>query len=182
MTKRTCATRRSAIKLRNTEKYDIKKSALTIGKLYPVLKSADGKIIDGMHRKHVDKNWPEHIVNVSGHMATVARIVANVQRREVSPKEKTNMLRQLAEETHWTPEQIAEKTGMSISWVRKYLPYKYKNKEMGELAKKKHGKRRKLVRPANKCPNCGCTLIPVFICPECDYMVKERKIQVQEVK
>ena len=41
------ATRCSAIKLADTEEYDIKKSMEKIGPLYPVLKSADGKIIDG---------------------------------------------------------------------------------------------------------------------------------------
>jgi len=163
------APHRSATKFRKTDEYDIKKSLEKIGPLYPVLKSADGKIIDGLHRKHADKNWPEHVVNVSGHMTTVARIVANVQRREVSPREKTAMLKELAEETCWTPEQIAENTGMSMSWVRKYLPGKYKDEEMAELAKKKHRKRESL-RPNDECPDCGCTMIHVFICSECGYM------------
>jgi hypothetical protein len=172
----------SAITIEKTDEYDIRKSMEKIGHLYPVLKSKDGKIIDGIHRKHADKKWPELVVDVVGHMAAVARIVANVQRREVSPKEKTAMLKELAEETNWTPEQIAENTGMSTSWVRKYLPSKYKNKEMGELAKKKHGKRRKPARPSNKCPDCGCTMIPVFICSECGCMVEEGAIQLQGVK
>jgi ParB-like chromosome segregation protein Spo0J len=176
------APHRSAIKLAYTDDYDIKKSVEKLGPLYPVLKSADGKIIDGIHRKHADKNWPEHTVNVTGDMVLVARIVANMQRREVSPKEKTDLLKELAEATHWTPEQIAENTGMSISWVRKYLPSKYKNNEMAKLAKKKHAKRRKPVRPTNKCPDCGCTMIPFFICSECGCMVEEGAIQLQGVK
>jgi len=168
------ATRCSAIKLADTEEYDIKKSMEKIGPLYPVLKSADGKIIDGMHRKHADKNWPEYTVDVSGHMVTVARIVANVQRREVSPKEKTKMLRKLAEATHWTPEQIAENTGMSISWVRKYLPSEFKNEDMANLASKKHEKTRKTVsaKELPVCPSCKSEMILVRICQECGEMMK----------
>jgi ribosomal protein L32 len=70
---------------------------------------------------------------------------------------------------------------MSVSWARKYLPSEYKNREMAMLAKKKHRIRRKL-RQINKCPDCGCTVIPVFICSECGYMVEEGKIQLQETK
>ena len=169
------APHRSAKKFRKTDEYDIKKSMEKIGPLYPVLKSADGKIIDGMHRKHADKNWPEHVVNVSGHMTTVARIVANVQRREVSPREKTAMLKELAEETCWTPEQIAENTGMSISWVRKYLPSQYKDKAMADLANKKHERARKIVsvKEVPICPNCKSNLVLVFVCPECGGMIEK---------
>ena len=165
---------RSAIKIGKTDEYDIKKSVDKIGQLYPVLKSKDGKIIDGMHRKHTDKNWPELVVDVSGYMTTVARIVANVQRREVSSKEKTAMLKELVEETHWTPEQIAENTGMSVSWVRKYLPSQYKDKAMADLANKKHEKARKIVsvEKASNCPNCKSNLVLVYVCPECGGMTE----------
>jgi hypothetical protein len=50
------APHRSAITTEKTDEYDIRKSMEKIGKLYPVLKSTDGKIIDGIHRKKADKN------------------------------------------------------------------------------------------------------------------------------
>jgi ParB-like chromosome segregation protein Spo0J len=169
------ASHRSAIKLEKPEEYDIKKSMEKIGKLYPVLKSQDGKIIDGMHRKAADKNWPEQTVEIEGHMVLVARIVANMQRREISPKEKTGMLKELAETTHWTPEQIAENTGMSISWVRKYLPSEYKDKAMADLANKKHEKAREApsVEEVPICPNCKSNLILVYVCQECGDMIEK---------
>lgn len=171
------APRRSAIKIEKTVEYDLKKSMKKIGQLYPVLKSKDGKIIDGIHRKHANKNWPELVVDVSGYMTTVARIVANVQRREISPKEKTTMLKELVEETHWSPEQIAENTGMSISWVRKYLPSQYKDKVMADLADKKHEKARKIVsaEEVSICPNCKSDLILVYVCPECGNMTEKKE-------
>ena len=167
------ATRRSAMKIEKTGEYDIKKSMEKIGQLYPVLKSKDGKIIDGMHRKHIDKNWPEHVVDVSGYMVAVARIVANVQRREVLPKEKTTMLKELADETGWTAEQIAENTGMSISWVRKYLPPKYKDGKMAGLALMKHKRTKKKVqietRQETRC-KCGHPMVLMYVCLACGSM------------
>jgi transcriptional regulator with XRE-family HTH domain len=166
------APRRSAIAFKKTDEYDIEKSMEKIGPLYPVLKSADGRVIDGMHRKNVDKDWPEHVVNVTGSMALVARVIANVQRREVSPEEKSAMLKELAEETHWTPEQMAENTGMSINWVRKYLPSKYKNEQTAKLASKKHERSRTVVSVEEVpiCPECKSDLFLSHICRECGHM------------
>ena len=181
------APHRSAMKLEKNDEYDIKKSMEKIGPLYPVLKDTEGKIIDGIHRKQADKNWPEHIVSVSGYMTAVARIVANVQRREVTPEEKSDMLKELAEATNWTSEQIAESTGMSISWVRKYLPSEFKNQDMAKLANKKHEKKPKIDQEAREepkngprkqtsssvgCPNCRSAMVPLRVCLECGEMVK----------
>jgi ribosomal protein L32 len=171
---RMTATRCGATKLAKNDEYDIKKSKEKIGPLYPVLKSADGQIIDGKHRKLADKDWPECTVNIKGDAVLIARIVANVQRREVSPKEKTDMLKELAEATHWTPEQIAENSGMSISWVRKYLPSEFKNGDMAKLASKKHEKTRKTVsaKELPVCPSCKSEMILVRVCEECGEMMK----------
>ena len=174
MTKKSIALHRAA-------DYDLKKSKEVVGPLLPVLRDKNGRLIDGLHRLHADKNWASLTLPISGVESDIARIVINVQRRQVSPKEKREMLKGLAEKTGWGPEEIAEKTGMSVSWVRKYLPSEYKNNMMAELAKKKHSKRSKPVQSTDKCPDCGCTMIPFFICSECDYMV-EGKIQLQEAK
>lgn len=162
-------TRKSSLALHRAADYDLKKSKEVVGPLLPVLKDENGRIIDGIHRLEADRNWPTQTVPIHGVDSDIARIVINVQRREVPPKEKTGMLKDLAEETGWSPEEIAEKTGMSVSWVRKYLPSKYKNKEMAKLAEKKHEKRRKPALPTNECPDCGATMTRVFVC-ECGYM------------
>lgn len=168
--------KKNSIALHRPADYDLKKSKEVVGPLLPVLRDKNGRLIDGLHRLHADKNWPSLTIPIHGVKSDIARIVVNVQRRQVTPKEKTQMLKDLAEKTGWNPEQIAEKTGMSVSWVRKYLPSKYKNKEMAELAKEKHSKRRrKSARPNNKCPDCGGTMIPVFVCSECGYMIERRK-------
>jgi ParB-like chromosome segregation protein Spo0J len=174
--KRSFGTHHGAIVLEKPKEYDIRKSMEKIGSLYPILKSLDGKIIDGMHRKNADKNWPEVEVNIEGNQVLVARIVANMQRRKVSKEEKTDLLKELAEATHWTPEQISENTGMSISWVRKYLSSNYKNKKMAQLARKKRKKAR--VAPAKEvitCPDCRSNLILVYVCPECGHMTEKKE-------
>jgi ribosomal protein L32 len=168
-------TKKNSIALRRAADYDLKKSKEVVGPLVPVLRDKNGRLIDGLHRLHMDKNWPTMTIHTQGVDSDIARIVVNVQRRQVLPKEKTEMLRDLAGNTGWGPEQIAEKTGLSVSWVRKYLPSKYKNKQMAKIAKEKHSKRRRQQRPANKCPDCGGTTIPVFVCSECGYMIERRK-------
>lgn len=160
--------KKKSIALRRPADYNLKSSKEVVGPLVPVLKDKNGRLIDGLHRLHADKDWPTRTIAISGVKSDIARIVINVQRRQVPPKEKTKMLKDLAKKTGWSPEQIAEKTGMSVSWVRKYLPSKYKNKEMAKLAKKKHRERKKSSRP--KCPNCESVVIPIFVCTECGYM------------
>jgi len=59
----------------------------------------------------------------------LARIVANVHRRQVSAEEKTKWLAELQQETGWNTNEISEKLGMSPSWVKKYLPERLKNPE-----------------------------------------------------
>ena len=162
--------KKKSIALRRPADYDLKRSKDVVGPLVPVLKDKNGRLIDGLHRLYADKNWPTVTVPIHGVKSDIARIVINVQRRQVPPEEKTKMLKDLAEKTGWNPDQIAEKTGMSVSWVRKYLPSKYKNKEMAKLANKKHVKRRKQSRPTNKCPDCGGTITRAIICSECGYM------------
>jgi len=171
------ATRRSATKLENPQDYDLKRSVESIGRLYPVLTDPKGRIIDGMHRLSVDKNWPKHVVNsVSDERSfLVARLVTNVQRREVQPEEKKKMLKELAEETKWTPEEIAKHTGMSVSWVRKYLPSEFKNGQMAGLAIKKHKKPRKKISTQELpiCSTCKSTLVLFHVCLECGEMTKK---------
>jgi ParB-like chromosome segregation protein Spo0J len=70
-----------------------------IGQLYPILVDFYGNIIDGEHRFDVDREWKKmklkHIKSEKDRI--IARIVINNVRRSVSSKEKTILLKRLAE-------------------------------------------------------------------------------------
>lgn len=113
-----------------SDEYFIATSIPKIGYLYPVLKDAHGNIIDGIHRKNIDPKWPEqkldHITDPV--QLAIARLVANVCRRDVPGEEKTEWLRQIATMTGWTPKQIAENLPVSYPWVMKYIPDEFKER------------------------------------------------------
>lgn len=58
------------------------------------------------------------------------RLLAN-WRRELSKEEKIEMFDAIAEQTKWTPQQIAEETGISERTVYRYITIK--NEEPKEL-------------------------------------------------
>jgi hypothetical protein len=127
------------------KQYDLKASLKEIGVLYPALADAEGRIIDGIHRLAADPRWPifqlTDIKTLEQYL--VARVIANMHRRDVPAEEKTKWLDELAEKTGWTPEKIAKKVGMSPEWVRLYLSDQYKNQEMRELRMKREEKTKK---------------------------------------
>jgi len=104
--------------------YNIRTSTKAVGYLYPTIVDKHDRIIDGQHRLKVDPDWPcyrlSHIETMTDFL--MARIIANVHRRQVSPEEKTAWLSELAEETGWGPNELAEKLAVSYRWVMKYLP------------------------------------------------------------
>jgi hypothetical protein len=83
----------------NDQEYDLKKSTKRIGQLYPVLKAADGEILDGCHRVESNPNWKTMVLqNVrTPEDKIIARLVANFHRRTVTAKEKAQWINQLAE-------------------------------------------------------------------------------------
>jgi len=114
---------------------DLRHSSKIVGKLYPVLLDADGNIIDGQHRLAADSDWPAvrlfHIRSEKERL--LARLISNACRRTVSPKEKKEMLGRLGAiylkeggKPGKLAYRLAEETGMSYTWVMKYLPDKYK--------------------------------------------------------
>jgi len=122
------------------KEYDLKKSKSIIGPLYPVLKSPNGEIIDGYHRKEADEKWPEiTLYNIDSKLKLcIARLIANVQRRHVSAIEKSKLLADIAEciieeynikSGNQIVEWISENTGFSRQWVYKYLPSRFKRKQ-----------------------------------------------------
>jgi len=115
--------------------YDLKISSNRIGELYPVLLDHYGNVIDGKHRLAADPNWPKVKLGriKSKEQRLIARLTGNVCRREVSAREKKEMLRDLGSiysqrgiGLERLSRKISEETGMSYSWVMKYLPNEYK--------------------------------------------------------
>jgi hypothetical protein len=93
--------------------YDLKASTCEIGQLYPVLKAADGEIIDGFHRTVSDPSWKTLVLQ---HIDTeekkiVARLVANFHRRQTSRQEREGWINSLA--------AMYQKQGFKIEGKRK---------------------------------------------------------------
>lgn len=122
----------------STDDYDLKKSK-SIGELYPVLKDARGKIIDGNHRLEADPNWKTQIVPEidTDEKLVIARMIANWQRRQVTPQEKAEWINALAEiyqkqgyksliTSNEIVRKIVEVTGLSQPTVNAFLDDKYK--------------------------------------------------------
>jgi predicted alpha-1,6-mannanase (GH76 family) len=82
----------------NNQEYDLKKSTKRIGQLYPVLKAADGEILDGCHRLDSDPAWKSMVLeNINTpEKKLIARLVANFHRRLVTAEEKTEWINGLA--------------------------------------------------------------------------------------
>jgi len=122
---------------------ELKASSRKFGQLYPILVDYYGEIIDGEHRFRADRNWRkvklEHIKTEEDRL--VARIVANNVRRSVTPNEKRQLLRRLANihlkqgvQPGRIAHRIAKETGMSYRWVVKYLPFEFKDNLQSDRA------------------------------------------------
>jgi hypothetical protein len=119
----------------------LKSSSKRIGQLYPILVDYYGNIIDGEHRFGVDEKWRrlrlEHIRTEKDLL--IARIISNTVRRSVPRKEKRELLERLGElylseggEPGNIAHKIADETGMSYTWVMKYLPDRFKDSVQSE--------------------------------------------------
>jgi len=109
------------------------------GRLYPVLLDRHGNVIDGMHRLVADEKWPKiTLENVeTEEQRLIARLVSNICRRHVPAMEKKEILERLGEiyqkegvKHGEIAYKIAEETGMSYTWVMKYLPEKFKARKV----------------------------------------------------
>jgi hypothetical protein len=120
---------------------ELKSSSKRVGQLYPILVDYHGNIIDGEHRFEVDEKWRrlrlEHIRTEKDLL--IARIVSNTVRRSVPHKEKTELLGRLGQiylsagvEPGRIAHKIADETGMSYTWVIKYLPDRFKDSAQSE--------------------------------------------------
>ena len=122
---------------------ELRSSSERIGQLYPILVDHHGNIIDGEHRYGADEGWRtirlDHIRTEKDRL--IARIISNTVRRSVPRKEKTELLERLGEmylsegvEPGRIAYEIAEETGMSYTWVMKYLPERFKDSAQSERA------------------------------------------------
>jgi ParB/RepB/Spo0J family partition protein len=78
---------------------------------------------------------PVSIRFLSDEEAFTLQLTENLQRKDLSEEEKARALGELAKRTGWNAQQIADKLKMSYTWVVKYLPTEFKDKEMSELGK-----------------------------------------------
>jgi hypothetical protein len=133
----------------NGQEYDLKKSCRKVGQLYPVLKAADGEVLDGLHRVESDSGWKTLVLeNIkTPEEKIIARLIANFHRRSVSSQEKSQWINGLAEiyrnqglkmkgkkasmEDHTGANEIVDKicevTGLAKQTVHQYLSESYKN-------------------------------------------------------
>ena len=107
---------------------ELRKSKDVVGQIFPVIKDQNGKILDGFHRKRIDPDWKEIVVNVKDDMeALLIRVHSNVLRRRVDEKEKLEWVKDARsilqkKGLKGTQEEIAKALGMSTGWVSNYDP------------------------------------------------------------
>lgn len=127
-------------------KESLEKSYRKYGPLYPILVDRDGNVIDGFHRLKIDKNWPKFQLEWADTplKKEIAALISNVYRRDIHSAEITNRLNRIAEILlkEGVPkgkicEKIADLTGASLSWVRKYIGQEYKSESHVESIKKR---------------------------------------------
>ena len=108
--------------------YDLRRSSLAIGYLYPTIVDKHNRIIDGILRLKIDPKWPcfklSHIETMTDYL--MARIVSNVFRRQVTDEEVAELLGELAQETRWTTQEIADRLGSIREWVLRHIPDEYR--------------------------------------------------------
>jgi hypothetical protein len=106
---------------------DLKVSENQVGQIFPVIKDQYGNILDGFHRKRVDPDWKETVVEVKDALHGLRiRVHANTLRRDVPWSEKNKWVldaRALLNPdspTQVNQDDIANALGMSQQWVSKY--------------------------------------------------------------
>jgi len=109
--------------------YSLAESKAGLGELCPVLKDANGEIIDGFHRKGENQNWREETLPWidTPVKLELARLAVNFNRRRVTPQEISERISYLVK-AGLTASEIAKQTGIGESTIYKYTPPELKNK------------------------------------------------------
>jgi hypothetical protein len=144
-----------------------------VGEVYPVIVDAEGNIIDGWHRVKVDPSWHKKIVECKDMGEKALVWFAAHERRTVSQKELSTNMIHVAEkllrqgiQRDQIVAKIAELTGYTEQYIRKFLPAQYKAKE------KARAKPIKLVYPEEKPKLAGekpaeRRMPTKYLCPIC---------------
>jgi len=82
------------------------------------------------------KEIPVVIRDLSDEDALVLQATENLQRQGLSAEEKTRIVSELARRCNLDAQGVADRLGMSYSWVCLYLPSEYKNGEMARVGQK----------------------------------------------
>jgi len=122
---------------------ELKKSENKIGQIFPVIKDQHGNILDGFHRKRINPDWKETIVNVTDELqALQIRVHSNLLRRKVDEKEKQEWVKEarriLRNKNGIEPTQkeIADSVIMSQQWVSLYDTLPNVNQDIVNIPKK----------------------------------------------
>ena len=109
--------------------YSLAESKAGLGELCPVLKDANGEIIDGFHRKGENASWREETLPWidTPVKLELARLAVNFNRRRVTPQEISERISYLVK-AGLTASEIAKQTGIGESTIYKYTPPELKNK------------------------------------------------------
>jgi hypothetical protein len=122
---------------------DLRSSTEKIGDLYPILEDFYGNIIDGKHRLEANKGWPRRrLENVKTERdRIIVKLVSNACRRTMSSQEKKDLLKEMGGvllqegvQRGEISKRISEESGMSYTWVMKYLPGEFKDQLQSERA------------------------------------------------
>jgi len=157
---------------REEKPYYLARSALALGPIYPVILDKDGRVVDGFHRLEENPHWPtekrEWIDTPLKYY--VARFIANTFRRDVTMKERREIVAHICEIL--TSEQeipkgkmsevIANLLHISERYARMLLPDKYKmitrrrQRTLREFAEMRSAKElEKIPGLIVLCPFCG---------------------------
>jgi len=107
---------------------DFKRSEQTVGQIYPVVKDAKGRILDGFHRKRVNSNWKEVTLPINDDVEALRmRVHLNWMRRPIKQKEKkewveeAKLILQRKGYRNPTERQIADLLGVNQQTVHNWV-------------------------------------------------------------
>lgn len=114
----------------------LRESKKQIGPLIPIIVSSKtGIVVDGLHRIHVDGNWPKVKLPLGEKESLIARLALNAIRHPVEDIDFNILAAYLAHEG--TPKSKIAKTihelaGVSVSCISRHLSKSYKTRQKDE--------------------------------------------------
>ena len=134
----------------------LRKSVKRFGYFYPIIVNKEGDIIDGLHRKEADSNWPQKVVDApTAFEKVLARLHAHY-RRKVPQEETAKLFLVIAEELEdrGIPQdkicaEMAKLLPYRDRYIRELLPDEYKRVyTKSELTPNHEQKPEKVVLPS----------------------------------